>query len=96
MHERNATSAKLEENEEEFFVRGSLAIFPPPRALRMLSRRALHRSYSTVRSAWGRSTDADGDEDVAAELLFSKICTRRPDNGSFIDAMPVALHTHDR
>ncbi|HLN30225.1 MAG TPA: hypothetical protein VK395_20955, partial [Gemmataceae bacterium] len=35
----------------------------------------------------GRSTDADGDEDVAEELLLNKICTNRLDNGSFIDAM---------
>ena len=34
----------------------------------------------------GRSTDAEGDEDVQKNFC-SKICTHRLDSGSFIDAM---------
>jgi hypothetical protein len=34
----------------------------------------------------GRSTDAEGDEDVAEELL-PQFCTYRLDRGSFIDGM---------
>jgi hypothetical protein len=92
MVERNATSAQLEESQE-----GNLIDLPPPRAQRMLCRRAATlKSLASIGSE-GRSTDAEGDEDVAEELL-PQFCTYRLDRGSFIDGMLSALprHTDER
>jgi hypothetical protein len=88
MVERNATSAQLEESQE-----GNLIDLPPPRAQRMLCRRAATlKSLASIGSE-GRSTDAEGDEDVAEELL-PQFCTYRLDRGSFIDGMlsPIPRH----
>jgi hypothetical protein len=52
----------------------------------MLCRRAATlKSLASIGSE-GRSTDAEGDEDVAEELL-PQFCTYRLDRGSFIDGM---------
>jgi hypothetical protein len=59
----------------------------------MLSRSASLGAIGLDRKK-GRSTDAEGDEDVAEELLLFRICTSRLDRESFIDACGMAGPTY--
>src|SRR5438552_13410667 len=79
MLERTATSAQLEESV------GVDRNLLPPRAQRNGAEGHTWKRLAEVGNE-GRSTDAEGDEDVQKNFC-PRICTNRLDSGSFIDAM---------